>query len=194
MPTPLRSLPLLLLSLLTACGSFFERSTEIDPDLAASNFYTLSAPDTTGAERPLATWAGQVALVVNTASECGFTPQYADLQQIYEDYREQGFVVLAFPSNDFGGQEPGTNAEIATFCTDRYGVTFPVFAKVVTEDAEQQSPIYAHLGASTGSLPGWNFGKYLVGRDGRVLGFWPSQVDPAGDELRAAIEAALAQG
>ncbi|MEO0651190.1 MAG: glutathione peroxidase [Planctomycetota bacterium] len=190
----LRPTPALLLTLpLAACGSFFERSAELDPEVSSTSFYALSATDNAGGVRALEEWSGDVALVVNTASECGFTPQYSSLQQVFDEYRDQGFVVLAFPSNEFGGQEPGSNAEIAAFCSGEYGVTFPLFDKVVTQDAAGQSPVYAHLGASTGSLPGWNFGKYLVARDGRVLGFYESRVDPAGAELRGAIEAALAE-
>ncbi|MHC4260900.1 MAG: glutathione peroxidase [Planctomycetota bacterium] len=179
------------LTVLTSCSAFFEDTAEVDPELAGASFYALEADDIAGEPRALSEWDGQVALVVNTASRCGFTPQYSDLQQVYEEYGDQGFVVLAFPSNDFGGQEPGTAEEISAFCSDKYGVTFPVFAKVVTGDGAEQSPIYAHLGASTGSLPGWNFGKYLIARDGSVIGFWDSRANPSGDELRAAIEAAL---
>ena len=98
--------------------------------------------------------------------------------------------VLGFPSNDFGGQEPGTPEEITSFCRKNYGVTFPLFAKVVTKQGDAQSPIYAFLGRS-GKLPAWNFGKYLVGRDGKVVAFFPSDVTPESKELRAAIEAAL---
>jgi glutathione peroxidase len=191
---PKRLLLILALSSTAACGAFFERSAEVDPAVKAESFYSLTATDITGQERPLDQYAGQVALVVNTASQCGFTPQYADLQAIYDEYAEQGFVVLGFPSNDFGGQEPGTRGEIAEFCSSNYGVTFPLFDKVVTKQGDAQSPVYGFLGGSTGSLPGWNFGKYLVGRDGSVIGFWDSRTKPTGETLRAEIERALAQG
>ncbi|HEY6548514.1 MAG TPA: glutathione peroxidase, partial [Vicinamibacteria bacterium] len=104
----------------------------------------------------------------------------------------RGFSVLGFPSNDFGGQEPGSPEEIATFCKKNYGVTFPLFSKVVTKAGGDQSPIYSFLGQS-GSLPAWNFGKYLVGKDGKVVAYYPSKVAPEAKELREAIEAALAK-
>jgi glutathione peroxidase len=176
---------------LSACGAFFERSTEIDREVSMQSFYTLTATDITGTERALSEFDGKVALIVNTASECGFTPQYTDLQALYEKYADQGLVVLGFPSNDFGGQEPGTREEIAAFCSNNYSVSFPMFDKVVTKDGATQSPVYGFLGASTGSLPGWNFGKYLVGRDGSVLGFYDSRTKPLGSELEEAIQAAL---
>jgi glutathione peroxidase len=154
------------------------------------SFYALQT--TTLQSRPanLADYAGKVTLVVNVASQCGFTPQYAGLQKLHDELKGRGFSVLGFPSNDFGGQEPGTAEEIATFCQKNYGVTFPMFAKVVTKAGEGQSPIYAFLGKG-GELPAWNFGKYLVGRDGKVVAYFPSKVAPESKELRDAIEKAL---
>lgn len=144
-------------------------------------------------EKPqsLCEYAGKVLLVVNTASECGYTPQYEGLQRLYAELQDRGVVVLGFPSNDFGGQEPGSAEEIRTFCTQRYQVTFPMFAKVVTRAGDGQSPVYALLGEATGHLPSWNFCKYLVGKDGKVLAFYDSKVTPDGAELRRAIESAL---
>ncbi|MCE9592985.1 MAG: glutathione peroxidase [Planctomycetes bacterium] len=158
----------------------------------ASGFYALGAADLEGKDQALSRYAGKVALVVNTASECGFTPQYEGLQKLYAELAPRGFVVLGWPSNDFGGQEPGTAAEIKTFCTDNYHVTFPMFAKVVTKAGPEQSPIYDALGKATGKLPNWNFCKYLIGKDGKIQGFYPSKVAPDDAELRKAIEAALA--
>ena len=126
---------------------------------------------------------------MNTASECGFTPQYEGLEQLYQSYKDKGLVVLGFPSNDFGGQEPGSEAEIKTFCSTRYKVTFPMFAKVKTK-GDGQSPVYAFLTAKHGD-PKWNFHKYLVGKDGKVIAAYPSKVKPESDELRTAIDGAL---
>ena len=155
------------------------------------SLYELSTHSLDGKPAPLGAWKGKVSLVVNTASECGFTPQYAGLEKIYEDYKDKGFVVLGFPSNDFGGQEPGGPKEIATFCETRFHVKFPLFEKVKTH-GDGQSPVYAFL--TTGrDAPKWNFHKYLVGKDGKVRGSFPSKVTPESPELRKAIEAALAE-
>lgn len=134
---------------------------------------------------------GKVLLVVNVASACGYTPQYQGLQRLHDELSGRGFAVVGFPSNDFGAQEPGTAAQIRDFCTTKYAVTFPLFAKVQTKPGPGQSPVYAWLEQQTGKLPNWNFCKYLIGRDGRALGFYPSKVAPEDPTLRAAIEAAL---
>jgi glutathione peroxidase len=154
------------------------------------SFYELSATKLSGEPADLKQYSGKVTLVVNTASKCGYTPQYKGLQALYTELAPRGFVVLGFPSNDFGGQEPGTAEEIKTFCELNYKVTFPMFSKVVTQATEGQSPIYSWLGR-TGDLPKWNFSKYLIGRDGKVLAFFPSKVAPDAPELRQAIEQAL---
>ena len=132
---------------------------------------------------------GKVVLVVNTASECGFTPQYAGLEKLWQDYRERGLVVLGFPSNDFGRQEPGTAEEIRTFCDLNFHVTFPMFAKVVTK-GEGQSPVFAFLTAKK-PTPRWNFYKYLIGRDGEVHDYFVSLTSPDSKRLRRAVEKAL---
>ncbi len=152
--------------------------------------YGITTTALDGSPVDLSRFAGTVTLFVNVASQCGLTPQYAGLQKLHEELAPRGFSVLGFPSNDFGSQEPGTADEIKTFCETQYGVTFPMFAKVVTGAGPAQSPIYATLGKS-GHLPGWNFGKYLVGKDGKVIAFFPPQVKPGAPELRAAIEKAL---
>ena len=156
----------------------------------AASFYAFSTTRLSGDPVDLKEYSGKVALVVNTASKCGFTPQYKGLQELYTDLSPRGFVILGFPSNDFGGQEPGTAEEIKTFCELNYKVTFPMFSKVVTKSGPDQSPIYTWLG-QTGNLPQWNFSKYLIGRDGKVLAFFPSNVTPEAPELRQAIEKAL---
>nr|WP_243295308.1 glutathione peroxidase [Geothrix sp. SG198] len=142
-----------------------------------------------GKPQSLAAYQGKVVLAVNVASECGFTPQYAGLQKLYADYKDRGLVVLGFPCNQFGAQEPGTAAQIESFCQKNYGVTFPLFEKLDVKGAHQ-APVYQFLTAKHGE-PAWNFHKYLVGKDGQVLQAFPSKVAPDSADLRAAIEAAL---
>ena len=157
---------------------------------APASFYDLDTKALNGQPGNLAQYKGKVAVVVNVASKCGFTPQYAGLEKLYRDMKPKGVVVLGFPSNDFGGQEPGSAEEIATFCKTTYDVTFPLFEKGVTKAGPTQSPIYQYLGAS-GNLPAWNFSKYVIGKDGKIVAFFPSKVTPDSAELRAAIEKAL---
>ncbi len=135
-------------------------------------------------------WRGQVVLIVNTASKCAFTPQYEGLEQLYARYRERGLLVTGFPSNDFGAQEPGTEKQIRDFCRLTYSVEFPMFAKtrVLGPDAD---PLYRHLIAVTGDTPRWNFHKYLLDREGRVVASFPSHVRPDDPALVTAIEALL---
>ena len=157
-----------------------------------SSLYDLKTQTLAGQPADLAAYRGKVTLVVNTASECGYTPQYEGLEKLHREMSAKGFSVLGFPSNDFGSQEPGTAQEIAEFCRKNYGVTFPMFAKLVTRPGPNQSPIYTFLGSS-GNLPSWNFAKYLIGKDGAVVGFFPSAVTPESTELRGAIAKALAR-
>lgn len=142
-----------------------------------------------GKPQSLATYKGKVVLAVNVASECGFTPQYAGLQKLYTDYKDRGLVILGFPCNQFGAQEPGTASQIETFCQTNYGVTFPLFEKLDVKGAKQ-APVYQFLTATFGE-PAWNFHKYLVGKDGQVIQAFSSKVAPDSPELKAAIEAAL---
>lgn len=160
---------------------------------AQVDLYTAEAKTLEGQPAPLAQYRGRVTLVVNVASECGFTPQYAGLQQLYERYEARGLTVLGFPSNDFGGQEPGSAEAIRAFCDSRYHVKFPMFEKVQTKAGAGQSPVYALLQQGAGALPKWNFGKYLIGRNGKVIKFFPSDTKPDSAELTTAIEAALAE-
>ena len=141
----------------------------------------------------LADYAGKAVLIVNTASECGYTPQYADMQALWARYRDKGLVVLGVPSNDFGAQEPGGEADIGAFCAANYGVDFPMTAKqtVVGGDAHAfYRWIVDEIGE--GAAPKWNFHKYLVGPDGELAGVWPSDVGPLDDEITGAIDALIA--
>ncbi|WP_436042359.1 glutathione peroxidase [Pseudoxanthomonas sp. LjRoot143] len=135
-------------------------------------------------------YAGQVLLIVNTASKCGYTPQYEGLESLHQRYAAQGFAVLGFPSNDFKGQEPGSEKEIQEFCTLTYGVKFPMFEKVVVT-GDQATPLYKSLAQATGTAPAWNFHKYLIGRDGRVVANFPSKTAPDDPAVVAAIEREL---
>ena len=157
----------------------------------AASLYDLKTQTLLGKPADLSEFRGKVTLVVNVASYCGFTPQYKGLEALHRELKDKGFAVLGFPSNDFGEQEPGTAEEIATFCKRTYDVTFPMFSKVVTRPGRDQSPVYALLGAS-GHLPAWNFAKYVIGKDGRVRAFFPSEVKPEDPALRRAIADAMA--
>ncbi|HAI48243.1 MAG TPA: glutathione peroxidase [Stenotrophomonas sp.] len=143
-----------------------------------------------GERKVLGDFAGKALLVVNTASKCGFTPQYEGLEALQQKYAARGFSVLGFPSNDFKGQEPGSEAQIQEFCTLTYGVKFPMFQKVQVTGADA-TPLYQRLAAATGVQPGWNFHKYLIARDGRVVAQFPSKVKPDDAGLVAAIEREL---
>jgi glutathione peroxidase len=157
---------------------------------AVTSFYDLNTMSLDGKPGNLAQYKGKVSLVVNVASKCGYTPQYEGLEQLQREMKGKGFNVLGFPSNDFGGQEPGTAQEIAAFCKLTYDVTFPMFEKVVTKKGPGQSPVYSFLGA-TGNLPAWNFSKYVVDKQGKVVAFFPSEVTPEDPSLRAAIAKAM---
>ena len=137
-------------------------------------------------------YQGKVILVVNTASKCAYTDQYASLEKLYDDYRDQGLVVLGFPSNDFGNQEPGTEKQIKAFCRMTYGVRFPMFAK--TRVAERSAdPLYRKLAGTAGRYPQWNFHKYLIDREGELVADYPSAIDPLREPLLGAIRRELAK-
>ncbi len=157
--------------------------------------FDFSATAIDGREQPLSRWRGEVLLIVNTASACGFTPQYAGLQALQQRYAPQGFSVLAFPCNQFGSQEPGTPEQIVEFCTSRFGVRFPLFAKVDVNGAHAH-PLWRWLTNEASGLLGshaikWNFTKFLVGRDGQVLKRYPPQERP--ESIAPDIEMALQQ-
>lgn len=157
---------------------------------AAASIHAFDMKRLDGTDTSLSAWAGKVLLVVNTASKCGYTPQYQGLQQLQTKYSPRGFEVLGFPSNDFGGQEPGTAQEIANFCISMYNVNFPMFEKTKTVGADR-SPLYALLADAHGE-PKWNFHKYLIDKQGRPVQAWGSKVEPSSPEIASAIEAQLA--
>jgi len=168
--------------------------------MAASMFGASSALDFTlnsidGQPAPLSQYRGKVLLLVNVASKCGYTPQYAGLEAIYEKYKDKGLVVLGFPANNFKAQEPGTDEEIKTFCTRKYSVTFPMYSKISVA-GEDKAPLYRFLtdtqaNPSTGGEIKWNFTKFLVGRDGKVLQRFEPAVTPESPDVVSAVEAAL---
>lgn len=159
-----------------------------------TTFHDFSLKTLEGDDFSLRGFEGKVVLAVNVASACGFTPQYAGLEALYEELADAGFIVAGFPSNDFGAQEPGSDAEIKSFCSARFGVTFPMFAKITVKGAAKHE-LYAFLttSASPAGEVKWNFEKFLIGKNGQVVGRFPSNVEPGSPELRTAITAALSQ-
>ena len=160
----------------------------------AESLYEIPVKDIDGHAATLAPFQGRVLLIVNVASECGYTPQYAGLQTAFEKYQSKGLTVLGFPCNQFGGQEPGTNAEIKKFCSTNFHVTFPLFDKIDVNGAKRH-PLYAALAGQGSPFPGdigWNFTKFLIGRDGRIVMRFDSGVEPDSPVVIKAIESALA--
>lgn len=158
------------------------------------NDFTIATID--GKQRNLADYSGKVVMVVNVASFCGYTKQYATLEQLYAKYKDQGLVILGVPANDFGAQEPGTDEEIAAFCSTKYNVTFPMFSKMVVKGSDK-SPLYVWLTSGGGNAKlagevGWNFEKFLIGKDGAIISRFKSNVEPLSSELTSAIETAIA--
>ena len=159
-----------------------------------TSFYDIPLKDIDGKDTSLKAYQGKVLLVVNVASQCGFTPQYKALEAVHRKYQEKAFTVLGFPCNDFGAQEPGTHEEIKKFCSEKYEVTFPLFAKLHVK-GEEQHPLYAQLTGTASPFPGeikWNFGKFLVGKDGKILKRFEPATKPDAPEVIEAIEAAVA--
>lgn len=162
---------------------------------AAASLYDIPLKDIDGRPATLKAYEGKVLLIVNVASKCGFTRQYKTLEAIHRQYAPQGFTVLGFPCNDFGGQEPGTNAEIKEFCHAKFNTTFPMFDKLSVKPGPDQHPLYAALTGPQSPFPGnikWNFGKFLISRDGRIIARFQSADEPDADKLTQAIQAALA--
>lgn len=154
-------------------------------------FHSLKMESIDGQEVDFSQYKGKKVLIVNTASECGYTPQYAQLEELHQQYGDQ-VVVLGFPCNDFGGQEPGSEADIAKFCTKNYGVTFQMFTKITVKGPDKPA-LYDWLETKdkngwNDQIPSWNFCKYLVDEEGKLIKYWPSQVEPMSDEVIAAIK------
>ena len=157
---------------------------------SASSIHEFTMNNIDGQATPLASMKGKAVLVVNVASQCGYTPQYTGLQALYEKYKGQGLVIIGVPANNFGGQEPGTNEDIKQFCSRKYSVTFPIMAKVSVKGSDQ-TPLYQYLTSTSGGEVKWNFTKFLVGKDGKPVQRFESGVSPESPELAAAIEKAL---
>ncbi|HRI13523.1 MAG TPA: glutathione peroxidase [Verrucomicrobiota bacterium] len=161
--------------------------------LAAGSLQTIPVKDIDGKDTSLKAYNGKVVLVVNVASKCGLTPQYTALEALYRKYKDQGFVIVGFPCNDFSSQEPGSADEIKQFCSSKYDVTFPLMAKIHVKGPEQH-PLYLALSGKDAKFPGdieWNFGKFLIGRDGTVIQRFKPTTTPDSPEVTQAVEAAL---
>ncbi len=171
-------------------GALFLMSAAL---FGASSIYEFTLNSIDGKPLPIADFKGKVILIVNVASKCGYTPQYKELEAVYEKYKDQGFVILGFPANNFMGQEPGTNQEIKTFCSRTYGVKFPLYTKISIKGSDQ-APLYQFLtdpATKTGGEIKWNFTKFLAGRDGKIIARFETPVKPDAPEVIAAIEKAL---
>ena len=160
----------------------------------AGSIYDIAVKDIDGKDTTLADYKGKVLLIVNVASKCGYTPQYKNLEAVYQKYQDQGLVVLGFPCNQFAGQEQGSDSEIKQFCTSKYNVTFPLFDKIEV-NGPNRHPLYVMLAGDTSPFPGnikWNFNKFLIGRDGKILNRFDSKITPDSPQAIEAITAALA--
>jgi glutathione peroxidase len=188
-----RNLAMSLIALLMMGGTLTSLQAKGTSSGTGVHGFTLKSIE--GTDIPLSSFDGKVILIVNVASQCGYTPQYKDLEALYRKYKDRGLVILGFPANNFGHQEPGTDAEIKSFCTTTYDVTFPLFSKISVK-GDDQHPLYRYLTADStnpafsGDVK-WNFTKFLVDRKGIVIGRFGSSVKPMSDELVGAIEAAL---
>lgn len=158
---------------------------------AASSVHEFTMNSIDGKPVALSSYKGKVLLLVNVASKCGYTPQYTGLESLYKQYKDKGLVIVGIPANNFGGQEPGTDEEIKTFCTRTYSVTFPMLSKVSVKGSDM-TPLYGYLTQEGGDVK-WNFTKFLVGKDGKVISRFESKVKPDAPELTGAIESALAK-
>lgn len=184
-----------LMTFIVFLGATFVSPASASPGTAPSaSFFDLSAPGLDGEVIPFERFRGKVVLVVNTASNCGFTSQYEDLEELYREYSPRGLVVMGFPSNDFGSQEPGDNADIKRFCQSNYGVTFPMFSKAPVSGPQKQE-VYQFLTERSAEEfrgdPGWNFVKFLVDQKGTVVDRFSSMTNPMGSSIRSRVEALL---
>lgn len=186
----------LVIGIVAGCGSgyLFDAGEPRANDMGRG-IYEFTLDDIDGKPLPLSTFKGKVLLVVNTASFCGNTPQYEQLETMYERYQEKGLEILAFPANNFGQQEPGTNAEIKTFCFTKYSLTFPLFSKISVKGADKH-PLYRYL-TEQSPFPGeveWNFQKYLIDRSGKVVARYHHRTKPLSDEIVRDVERELGRG
>jgi len=182
--------------LLFSLGISFNASAKNkDGDRLTNSIKDLVVKDMNGKEVKLSDYKGKVLLIVNVASKCGYTPQYTGLEVIYKKYKDKGFEILAFPCNDFGGQEPGTNEEIKEFCSTKYDVTFKLFDKIKVL-SDERSPLYARLINNSVTENGdvkWNFEKFLISKDGNIVNRFRSKIKPESEEVTAAIEKEIAK-
>ena len=180
-------------ALAAVAGPASFRATLAEPAMSRITAYAFTFSGLTGGDIRLSDYAGRPLLVVNTASLCGYTPQYAGLQQLWSEFHDRGLMIIGVPSNDFGGQEPGGASEIAETARHQYGVTFPIAAKVVVTGPNAH-PFYRWAAdARPRDVPRWNFHKYLIGRDGYIAEAFPSAVDPSDTRVKTAIARALAE-
>ena len=192
----MKSIPIFLLSAILFAGSALSQSKTVattKPIVRKAMMYDFTMNTIEGKPRTLSSYKGKVLLVVNTASECGYTPQYETLEKLYQTYKEKGFTILAFPANNFGAQEPGTNAEIKTFCSTKYTVTFDLFEKISVKGTDIH-PLYKFI-TNDSQFPGevkWNFQKYLVDRSGKIVARYMSKIDPMSDEIQSNLKKLLA--
>jgi glutathione peroxidase len=196
MPTTIVASTLVLCVFLTAfaAGGAASHHAADRPTKSHAGVLDFTMTTIDGAPKKLSAYRGKVVMIVNTASECGYTPQYETLEKLYETYKAKGFTILAFPANNFGAQEPGTNPEIKTFCTTKYHTTFDLFEKISVKGSDQH-PLYQYL-TKDSPYPGdvkWNFQKYLVDRNGKVAARFMSAVDPMSPDVRTKVEELLAQ-
>lgn len=185
----MKILPFLLVMAIAASLTAQDKKKGNDP-----MFYSFSMKSLEGKEKPLSDFKGKVVMVVNTASFCGYTPQYKDLEALYKQYQSKGFVILGFPANNFGKQEPGTDKDIATFCERNYGVSFPMFSKISVK-GDDIHPLYKYLTTETPFKEeiAWNFTKFLVDKKGNVVAKFPSKIKPTEKEVLAKIDELIAQ-
>lgn len=188
-----------LLMMAGACSLLLalHTSAEDTPTTKPSTALDFVVKDIDGKEVDLSSYKGKVVLIVNVASRCGFTKQYAGLEKLYAEHKDEGLALIGFPANNFNGQEPGSNEEIKTFCTSTYGVTFPMMSKISVK-GDDKAPIYRYLTepATAGEFAGevtWNFNKFLIGKDGKIIARYPSNVAPDDPKLVEAIKTALAK-
>jgi len=191
-----RRISLAVVSTLFAAGAAFQKKQETNPmqsEKTAGKVYEFEMKTIDGKPKKLADYKGHPLLIVNTASLCGFTPQYTDLENLYKKYADKGFKIAAFPANEFGAQEPGSDADIKKFCMTKYSVSFDLYSKIVVK-GDAIHPLYAYLTKDSG-FPGdipWNFTKFLVDKKGKVVGRFTPDDSPTGKEIGAAVEKALA--